>query len=515
MQQKPPGIDTAGAPNPITLDMPMAPFKSYIQKTRPSWVGSRVVGHTAWLTAALLGGAGCRSDSPTSSSVVVVAIDGLDRPYLQDLAARGELPTFSRLIEEGTLADLRVTDPLLSPRIWTTLASGYPSATHGVHGWMKRPGVLYGTADVATQRLWDVAGAHNQKTLVLGWLVTAPVVDLPGAMLADGFDGGVPMTAEVPEQSGPHPLDTDRARILASSNTAARTARGCIPTDAELARHPLAHQVEAYGAPAHPLRHDLAVVCAFENLDPRIDPDLTLLYLQGVDQISHHFWPFVDDTATSAMRANPQLRPSLAQKDRNRQRGQRPYPWVDTPTTEDILAAGAAWVPDYYRTVDALLARVLQRIDPTRTTVLVLSDHGFQSSRAPTAGLYGEHRSPAVFLAWGAGVPSAGVEPRPVDAVDIAPTILTRLGLPVADDMPGRVRGDLLALPTPVARVATYRRGEAEKALPNDALFDPRRMQQLEALGYIDDQGRPIDAAAGNTPAPHPAEHPAQRPPNP
>lgn len=448
----------------------------------------------------------CRTPGPTSAEVVVVAIDGLDRPFLEARIAAGALPTFARLAREGVVADLQVSDPLLSPRIWTTLASGYPSTQHGVHGWMKRPGVLYGTGDVAVDRVWDVLGAHGRRTLSLGWLVTAPVPDVPGVLLADGFDGGVPMTAEAPTDAGPHPLDTDRAPALASSDSAARIARGCIPTEAELAAHPLAAQVAAYGAPAHPLRHDLAVVCAFERLEPRAQPDLALLYLQGADQISHHFWPFVDPPTVAAMRADPRRRSVLAQKDRNRQRGQRPYPWVDTPTTDAILRAGAAWVPNYYDTLDDLLARVLDRVDPARTTVLVLSDHGFQASRAPTEGLYGEHRSPAVLLAWGAGVPAAPTEPRPVDALDVAATIYARLGVPLAADMTGQPRGDLMALPERVPPVQTYRRSEAAPALSNDALFDPRRMQQLEALGYIDDQGRPLPSAAGNSPTKTPAE---------
>ena len=457
----------------------------------------------------------CGSSGPTTSKVLVIAIDGLDRRYLYKRISEGQLPTFAKLVGEGTVADLTVTEPMLSPRIWTTLASGYPSTQHGVHGWMKRPGVMYGTSDVAVQRLWDIAAQHDQKSLVVGWLVTSPVVDVPGAMLADGFDGGVPMTAEAPGETGPHPLDTDRADALASSRRAARAARGCIPTDRELEQHPLAEQVAAYGAPAHPIRHDEAVVCTFEALDGQVEPDLTMLYLQGIDQISHHFWPFVDDASVAAMRRTPSLRSSLAQKDRNRQRGQRAYPWVDQPTTEAILSAGAAWVPDYYDVVDGLLARVLARVDPSQTTVMVMSDHGFQASRAPTAGLFGEHRGPAFFLAWGAGVPASTVEPRPVASTDIAPTILTRLQLPLAQDMPGRVRGDLLSLPAALPKVATYRVKEATKALPNEALFDPRRMQQLEALGYIDDQGQPIDTVTGGTPKSAPRPAPGSPPPPP
>jgi len=459
------------------------------------------------------GGSGCTRSGPTTSKVVVIAVDGLDRQYLAARIDAGALPTFGRVWKEGVVADLQVSDPLLSPRIWTTLASGYPSTTHGVHGWMKRPGVLYGTDDVAVERIWDVAARQGLRSLVLGWLVTAPVPDLPGAMLADGFDGGVPMTAELPTGDPPPPLDTEQSAALASSSTAARTAQRCIPSEAELQQHPLARQVAAYGAPAHPLRHDLAVVCAFEALDPQTDPDLTLLYLQGIDQISHHFWPFVDPSSVAAMRTRPSLRAQLAAKDRNRQRGQRPYPWTDTPTTEAILQDGASWVPAYYDTVDALLERILARVDPTTTTVFVLSDHGFQSSRNPTPGLYGEHRSPAIFMAWGAGVPAATMEPRPLSAVDVAPILYTRLGLPLASDMPGRVRGDLLSLPSAVAPVSTYTRAKATAAPPTDALFDPRRMQQLEALGYIDDEGKPLPTAGGGSPdAPRPQTAPPPSP---
>ena len=161
-----------------------------------------------------------------------------------------------------------------------------------------------------------------------------------------------------------------------------------------------------------------------------------MLYLQGIDQISHHFWPFVDDASVAAMRRTPSLRSSLAQKDRNRQRGQRAYPWVDQPTTEAILSAGAAWVPDYYDVVDGLLARVLARVDPSQTTVMVMSDHGFQASRAPMPGCSANIGDPRSF--W-PGVPACAVHRRaPSRGVHRHRTHdLTRLQLPLAEDMPG------------------------------------------------------------------------------
>jgi hypothetical protein len=77
---------------------------------------------------------------------------------------------------------------------------------------------------------------------------------------------------------------------------------------------------------------------------------------------------------------------------------------------------------------------------------------------------------------------------------DVAPTIYALLDVPAATDMPGHARTDLIEVselprvPTrALARVAIEAPSGAE-----DDLADRQLREQLEALGYIDGQGRPV-----------------------
>jgi predicted AlkP superfamily phosphohydrolase/phosphomutase len=98
-----------------------------------------------------------------------------------------------------------------------------------------------------------------------------------------------------------------------------------------------------------------------------------------------------------------------------------------------------------------------------------------------------KHARDGILLAWGADVREA-VDLGVVPITDVGPTILDRLGLPVAEDLAGRPIQGLLE-PAAVAgalhRVATYGAlGHEAVALPEDpASFE----ETLRALGYVRD----------------------------
>ena len=183
--------------------------------------------------------------------------------------------------------------------------------------------------------------------------------------------------------------------------------------------------------------------------------------------------------------------------------GKRLLPLADGPTDADALAEGARWVPDYYRYLDESLGRVVARIDPATTTLLVLSDHGFKSGSAMGA-LIPDHRSPAVFIAWGGATRTGRHNLAKVEAYDVAPTMGAILGLPAALDMRGRVRSDLFTVPD-VARVRSRLRTLPDGPKPGHLIENPRR-EQLEALGYVDGEGKPIPREG----APPPGSVPGQ-----
>ena len=65
--------------------------------------------------------------------LIVLCIDGADPDdIILPRVAAGELPTFARLLEEGTFAPLETLTPTLSPAVWTTLATGKAPEEHGI-----------------------------------------------------------------------------------------------------------------------------------------------------------------------------------------------------------------------------------------------------------------------------------------------------------------------------------------------------------------------------------------------
>ena len=305
---------------------------------------------------------------------------------------------------------------------------------------------------------------------MVGWWATAP---------AEAVDGVVVSDRVAPQLL--HAGGTAPAGAISPPSEAARLApllvraRDLQPEDLapylELAPGEWERARAALDAPAgrlyrDPVAHLMAIVAATrtfgamaEDLLVSVRPDLLLVYLEGIDSISHRFV-----------------------KDRRR---------------------GPGAIERAYRDADDLLSRLAARADP-RTWIVVCSDHGFYpptaAIREDPAELTGPatawHRPYGIVAAAEAGAlagarsPAAGAAGADVGMVgplDIAPTLLHALGLPTSLEMPGRVVTALLppeAASRPVARVRSYepaRRPEVATA----SAPDPEARERLLALGYV------------------------------
>jgi hypothetical protein len=94
------------------------------------------------LTLVLIGGAALDwwwySGSTRHPRVLLIGVDGADPATLDRLIGQGRLPTFERLRREGAYGRLRSREPLLSPVIWTTIATGRTPQDHGVLDFVTR-----------------------------------------------------------------------------------------------------------------------------------------------------------------------------------------------------------------------------------------------------------------------------------------------------------------------------------------------------------------------------------------
>jgi tetratricopeptide (TPR) repeat protein len=105
------------------------------------------------------------------------------------------------------------------------------------------------------------------------------------------------------------------------------------------------------------------------------------------------------------------------------------------------------------------------------------------------------HRIDGIVYLYGRGV-RRGARIDGATLLDVTPTVLTLLGLPPAQDMPGRVWSAALGQPEPARAVASYepaggRRSEAAQVAgagqaARDGAVDPAVLERLRALGYLD-----------------------------
>jgi len=151
------------------------------------------------------------------------------------------------------------------------------------------------------------------------------------------------------------------------------------------------------------------------------------------------------------------------------------------PVPADELAAHRSKVEAAYRESDRLLGRILERIGPD-TTWLVVSDHGSAAGSPP----YGSHRREGILIAAGPGIaPATGRLQLEID--DVTPLALVLLGLPLADDLQGEVPAALLARPGSGARIESYETEQAVTTSPGSGVtIDESTRDQLRGLGYVE-----------------------------
>jgi len=146
-----------------------------------------------------------------------------------------------------------------------------------------------------------------------------------------------------------------------------------------------------------------------------------------------------------------------------------------------------------YHYADEIVGSYIDAMDDD-TTLVVLSDHGFQLGTLPedpsklrdmrrVSEAY--HRLHGILYLYGNDVKPGTRLDRPA-ILDVAPTLLTLAGLAPASDMSGKVLTSALSL-EPLPRVATYEGGTgSSEAVSEAAQVDGAVLEHLRALGYLD-----------------------------
>jgi Tfp pilus assembly protein PilF/predicted AlkP superfamily pyrophosphatase or phosphodiesterase len=420
-----------------------------------------------------------RLASPTGRKVLVVGWDGADWLMIRPLLEQGRLPNLARLIARGVSGELRSEVPLLSPLVWTTIATGKPVVEHGIADFLVRDPasgqlVPISSASRRVHALWTLLPAFDLTTDVVAWWATWPAEPVNGTVVTDrvayqlfGYEGGESAEGKV---YPPEAWDWVKKRLVPAEEITCDEVRRFVDVPCEEIERrwqslpPERRQEDK----VNHLRKILATTRSYQAIGLELlrdQADLTLLYYEGTDTVGHLFARYL-----------PPRLPDVG--------------------ADDVRRFGRA-LPEFYVYADQLLGQVLAAADP-ETTVMLMSDHGFFTGEARpasdpsdfTKGAPQWHRQYGVLVAAGPGIRRGG-EVAGASIFDIAPTILAELGLPVPQDMPGRVLPEVVpGQPAPAGsrELASYevlpRAGAAEQERVASAL-DEERLRELVALGYI------------------------------
>jgi hypothetical protein len=409
-----------------------------------------------------------RSARTHGRKVFFFGIDGADWRVVEPLLAAGRMPHLARLIAAGASGPLATLPDANSAVIWASIATGTRPAVHGVLDFyrieltgMRGPGVFpvhrtfFKEAAAYLQRF----GMAARRAVHRGSLEAVPIWEIvDGLGLTIGVVDGYYYSYPVGELANP------RSWVIANGARArwrAAAAAGERLEPATLATYVRPRAAWDVAVP-YLDRHGFRWKCAAtpDLIDRFGQPRLLVLYSREPDVSQHLYWRWLE----------PERYPALGQA---------------------ADARHAAAIPTVYEELDACLGRVLARLD-AETVVVVASDHG----HAPTIlhQAYSQHRHgpPGVLVLAGSGIRS-GARLTGAHVLDLHPTLLHLLGLPV----PERVAGQVLAAAlspaslarTPVRHVSSYDGVASARPLPASASAErsARVLERLRALGYVND----------------------------
>ncbi|MEM7453784.1 MAG: alkaline phosphatase family protein [Planctomycetota bacterium] len=414
------------------------------------------------------------SNNGSRKKILLIGWDAADWEHINPLLDQGLLPHLESFINTGVIGNLATLQPVLSPMLWNSAATGKYPHKHGIHGFVEpdhhnggaRPFSSYSRKCKA---LWNIFSQQGLKSNVINWWASHPAEPVDGCVVSNAMNGvrfekGEPVVTRGlvhPEAKARHyaqfkvlPRELEAEQICAFIPNAADINQD------EDSRLQMFANVMAETLTTHGVATE---VMASEPWD------FMAVYYTSIDHFCHGFMPY-----------HPPR--------------QSHVPEADFEIFNDVITGA-------YRFSDMMLGR-LMHLAGEDAIVILCSDHGFLSGtgrpigqpREP-AGPAAWHRHYGIFMMKGPGIKK---DERIYGAslIDIAPTILAAAGMPVGEDMDGRPLLEAFEEPPEVETIPSwegvegpYSDGMHQDEKPLNAEEAEELMQQFVALGYVEDPG--------------------------
>ncbi len=415
--------------------------------------------------------------------VIIIGSDAFDWEIFRQVSSKRKLPNIEKMIREGASGTLLSVEPLISPMIWTTMATGVEPQVHGIVDFVVHDRATGEDIPITSDMrrvpaLWNIATRFGLSSGFVGWLGSYPAEPVTGFVVSDRI---VYHVFDPRWQKGEVTDETQNAEGLVYPPELLNDLKSLVRGPEDILYEELAAYVHIAPSEAitegktfdrlDPIRnlklviaanttYERIAVAAYEKFHPRVMG----VYLDMVDTMCHLF-----------IKHMPPHTPDVSEEEARK--------------FGDAVAAA-------YAHTDSVIGEWLKIMDDS-TTLILISDHGFKSGairpKGPSAIGAGQpvkwHRLAGSIALYGYHI-KPGVKLTDASVFDVCPTVLRLLGLPPAEDMPGRVLEEAmdqewLKESSEIGTVKSYgTRGSHGKATrrkeEEEAILD-----RLKALGYV------------------------------
>ncbi len=403
--------------------------------------------------------------------VLLVGWDAADWKVIHPLLDSGRMPNLQKLIKNGVMGNLASLRPELSPMLWTSIATGKRAYKHGILGFTEPGPDGRGMRPVTnlsrkTKAIWNILNQNNYRSLVVGWWPSHPAEPINGVMVSNHYQrASRPYGEPWPMQAGTvHPI-----RLIENLAQLRVHPQEVDPGLMKLFVPGLGNVDQEKNKRIESIAKIIADATTINRAATALmhheEWDFAAVYFDAIDHFCHGFMEYYPPRLSRVNKEDYQL-------------------------YKNVVESG-------YVFHDILLGTMLAETDKD-TTVILVSDHGFHSDHLRPARIPGEPAGPAAQHRPYGIVVVSGPETKNDELLygssllDICPTILALFGLPVGDDMDGKVLANGFENYQEIPSIPSWDEVVGDDGShPANMLTDPlesgEAIKRLVELGYIEE----------------------------
>ena len=429
--------------------------------------------------------------------LILLQFDGMTSQVFQDGLSMGLFPATELLLEKGTWGLLESCCDTVSPIVWTTIDTGFGPKENGVTGFLALDPETGAKINVTSSfirrpRLWDLVRANGHSAIVGGILLPDPGDDF--LQIREINDSPLLHARKLAKKIGPKVVviynrEPDDAGHFWWNTYEPEKFAGTL-------LEPSGQSIEFNGP---------RLLQAYKNLDAWV---ATALFMAGPNTVifamsdhgfeisnqqllmsANHFLELmnldglrscdIDSPNELVFCADPGIKVGKYVKKIKRAKTKTGFAPFEMATCRDDTGFDKSQNPN-------IALRIVLNMEKITMAFVNGESISLKGKTIPIeqfllAGTSGQHFQFGMFLVAGKGI-KPGAKINSARVIDVMPTNLAILGMPVAEDMEGRVLIELFKAPRHINKIPTYGTVEKERIIETPSVND---LEKLKSLGYI------------------------------